>query len=480
VGRLAGLIALLAAACQADRVRADLTEMPTNPLGRWLEVRGPGRRPVGYRLEVDGEEVERWSEATAPGTRLAVLGLPDDREASVVPLWGAREGRPLRIAPPREAPGPLIEVLLDVPERREPGYTLFNVEPTDGSEGGLALLDPDARLAAWLPLSPGIGDVDPLPDGRLVGLSGGDLAFFDWCGQVVSRVGPSPAAKPWVPLPDGLHHEVLPLPDGSFVSLSKRRTEVPAYPDDYNDPTPAGPAKILDPLVVQLSRQGEVLQQIALSEVLDPTRIGFDALTEKDGAFDWAHANGVALAPNGDWVVSLRHQDALVALSPTGALSWIVGPPGGWVSPWREVLLPPQSPFFHQHAPEFDEAGDLWIFDNGNRGRTPYDPPAEPGPSRGLAMRLTEDRAFTVHALPSSSTGPLRSLALGDADPLPGGTALLVYGLVDDGARLVEVDPVDGAVVWDVEVGRPAGLVRVYRAERVPDPFAGDPATVCY
>ena len=94
----------------------------------------------------------------------------------------------------------------------------------------------------------------------------------------------------------------------------------------------------------------------------------------------------------------------------------------------------------------------------------------------------------------ATATGPLYADAVGDADPLPGGTVLLTYGTLrnEDGlhpdatpgpsfARLVEVDERTDEVVLDLRVHLPGTErgVRVYRAERVPDLRTLAPRRMC-
>ena len=80
-----------------------------------------------------------------------------------------------------------------------------------------------------------------------------------------------------------------------------------------------------------------------------------------------------------------------------GAVIWILGEPGRWVSPWAEKLLTPDltSPFessFHPHSPELTADGNLLLFDNGNHRAIPPDTPQpfDASYSRTVEYRVNE------------------------------------------------------------------------------------------
>ena len=116
--------------------------------------------------------------------------------------------------------------------------------------------------------------------------------------------------------------------------------------------------------------------------------------------------------------------------------------------------------------------------------------------SRALAWDLDLEAGTAIRAWQSyeTATGPLYADAVGDADPVPGGTVLVTYGTLrnEEGlapedtpgpswARIVEVDPATDAVHMDVRITLPGAErgVRVYRAERIAPLTERDAATVC-
>jgi hypothetical protein len=193
-------------------------------------------------------------------------------------------------------------------------------------------------------------------------------------------------------------------------------------------------------------------------------------------------------------VVSMRHQDAVAKFDASGALMWILGDPAGWDASFLPSLLRPVGALewpYHQHAPEMGDDGVLLLFDNHNRGHTPYtDEPDQDPRSRVVAFRVDEDRMTVeqVWQFSDTTTGPIYSGSLGDADRLPRtGNVLAVYGHVTEEAgvengalgwgeltaRIIEIDrdrpavpPLDLRLFSDA-LEEPSGW-KLYRAEHIP------------
>ena len=179
---------------------------------------------------------------------------------------------------------------------------------------------------------------------------------------------------------------------------------------------------------------------------------------------------------------------------PDGTVAWILSDPAGWQDPWTDwLLMPVGEPFewpHHQHAPMLhpSQEGRLLVFDNGNHGRTtPYthDEPAPGSYSRLVEYEVVDDTVRQTWAYADTLTGREYAAAFGDADYTPSGTVLGVWGfLVQEGgvrnrdlglgiksARLIEVDPTDDTVVWDLRLNSTAAEApegwQVHRAQRL-------------
>jgi len=166
-----------------------------------------------------------------------------------------------------------------------------------------------------------------------------------------------------------LHHSVSELPDGKLVTLSA--DQVPGIGDD-----PDWPDLMADTVLI-FDRDGTVETEFSLAPLLDLDRHGtshkipYWPLLGFPKCADWTHGNSVTVDPSdAGLIVSLRHQDAVVKLTRSGELVWILGHPEGWKKPWADKLLaaPPGRMFFHQHDAAFASDGTLMLFDNGTVG----------------------------------------------------------------------------------------------------------------
>ncbi len=458
----------------------------------------------------------------ARGSR--VLHLPGWARDHEVPILGVRPDDDVRIEvtavgerdavtadPVRYRNGrlprrfPKIDLLALDPDRVEPGLTVLPVELVSDDESlpYLVALD-EAMEVVWVWAAPREhGALVVHRSGALYAL-GDDAAWeLSPAGEILHQWGADRAAgvppRRFTRLDLGrLHHELVPQPRANrFLALSRRRVDVDDYPCAYAAPRAScGPARIEDTRVVQFTRDGEVVRDLSMAERLDTFRIGWDALdTLAGGARDWSHGNAVIPRPDGGWLVSLRHQDALVAVDRDGEVAWILSDPAGWGPPWSDLLLEPVGDLTwpnHQHGPSYADDGTLWVFDNGNWDGTPYDGagPREQSRVVGFAVDAEARAVRQVAAFTDTATGPMYSRALGNAAWLPvTGNVLGVYGMptAENGVehedlgfgsravRLVQWAP-DGAVVADVrlrsDVDDERKGWRSYRAVHAPSLYA--------
>lgn len=150
---------------------------------------------------------------------------------------------------------------------------------------------------------------------------------------------------------------------------------------------------------------------------------------------EWMHANSLPVAPTGVILMSVRHLDTVIAISPQfDRISWRIGP-------LREQLcLPnPSDRFYHEHYVRMLENGNLIMFDNGD-GRTA----AEGGQySRALELALdwgsmTAAKVWEYrHQVDSSSGAPVYKYAdkVGTAQRLENGNTLVLFGADFDPRR---------------------------------------------
>lgn len=408
---------------------------PDSPvrLARWLDVLTSEPATLSVTWTDGSHGGAHASSVLSDDQTLAILGLRAERNYTLTAVATNEAGQssaPATIEMVTEAlpeDFPEMEVLALDSSRREPGLTLIDIS-AQGGQGPyyLAAFDVDLEVV-WL-ATMYWGDVRLTPQGTLFGnrLNGafemdfmGDAVNF-WSGQGVEGATPIEHAF--------LHHEVIPRDDGGFVSLTNGVHFLADYPASYTDPLATQAGQVKAPVVVQIAANGDTVKQFDVGDVLDFHRLGYDSLSIEGGLLDWAHGNALLEHPDGGYVVSLRHQDAIVKLTSTGELEWILGDPGGWTEEFQPYLFEPIgadfSWFYHQHAPELSESGELLLFDNGNWGHTPYGPPPTAGllTSRVVRYQLNEqDR--TVQMIGSwgdfGPGSPIYCAAFGDADLLP-------------------------------------------------------------
>ncbi len=501
---LLGLIGCAPLASGPIDVTLEVLDGPVPEIGPVRRLRVEASRATRLLVEVAGaDDVRELLRPEASLHELSLVGLlPETTYDVVVTALDAEGGASASFTTEGPPAGfPRLDVLAHEAARLEPGLLLFAARPQDREGAVVMALDEQLRLRWWYDAATNWSDVRVSPRGNLVALVSGKLVERRWDGELVRMhtPAPNPDDPAQRPLDCGfVHHEIYPLADDSFWTLSSVGVEFDAYPRSYGDLEPVGPAVLVeDTPVVRVGPDGRVLSEWSLADRLDRGRISWDGLwIDDEGRYDWAHGNAVVPDGEGGVVVSVRNQDAIVRLDADGALDWILGDPAGWDPGFADHLLVPEGDLawpYHQHAPEWHpDERLLVVFDNVDRGHTPY----TPDPGDGLTSRVVayevDGRAVRQRwELTETATGPLRSKALGDADLQPRtGNVLATYGFVQEEgavtnedagrghytARLIEWDratpdaPVLDLRVWGPLEEGPGGW-QVYRAEKVPPPW---------
>ncbi|MBL8862141.1 MAG: aryl-sulfate sulfotransferase [Planctomycetes bacterium] len=411
---------------------------------------------------------------------------------------------------------PPLNVTTSAPALMEPGVTLTGLRwssPTLPGTGTYCVyLDAEGQVV-WLYETPlGLRDVTRLRNGNLLIHANNRLAQeVDLFGTVVTqwyaaRLGAA-GAPPGAILVDcdSFHHELHELPAGEvadFIALSTELRTFPNYPASETDPTQTIPsANVVGDVVVEFRRDGSLVREYSTFENLDPYRLGYMSLAgiynQLYGGvltFDWSHGNAATVDPTDDtWVISLRHQDAVVKVRRSDhSIVWIHGPHDAWKARWQPFLLTPLgAPFewqFHQHASRTSPDGVLTLFDNGNYRAVPPTPapPTSQWYSRAVRFLVDPVAMTTTQVWEWRDSTPFFSGQFGDVDPLP----LTGNQLVTDGAkqvpglnksysRLVEVRSAGpgSQIVFEVIVNDPSLPVtspynwNLYRAERYSRPY---------
>jgi arylsulfate sulfotransferase len=411
-------------------------------------------RPTTVRIDIDdgGRTWEHTAEEPATTHRIRILGLKPatthDLQVTATANDGTTATAELSAATdPLPADFPAFTVTSD-PDRMEPGVTFATFSPY------VAMVDPEGTIRWYL--DPDIANSFVLTErGTLLGLTnrtglveleldGAEIATWR-AARTTSRVaGTIPVDA------EAFHHDLLELPNGNILALSIERRSVPDFPTSEANPNaPRAEAWVAGDVVVELQRDGSLVHEFRLLDLLDPQRIGYNVMSSDfwrgfytEDTLDWSHANAIWYDEIRDEiVVSLRHQDAVVALDhATGDVQWIFSPRANWRAPWDELLLAPEvpaMPAYHQHGAKITPSGTLMLFDNGNYRASAYEPKVsdKTNASRGAEFVLDHTvGTWTLAFQFGEALDPkLFAAAHGDCDPLPQTSNVLVtYGSVYD------------------------------------------------
>ena len=371
---------------------------------------------------------------------------------------------------------PPLEVTVAKPEKMEPGYTLFcpNIWINDRSElnyGYLTIVNELGEVVWFLRSGHRTADVRILENGHLLYIHASYRAILevDLLGNIIRQWHGSrltdPPNKLSIPVDiDTVHHEIIELPNGNFLTLSTILEEFEKFPSSERKPDApwiAAPV-VCDEIIEFVPETGEVVWRLPVREFLDEKRFGYMALTGfwkdkyKDEAgrpiYDWSHANALIYLPEEDAIiVSFRHLDCLVKVNrKTGKIEWIFGDHRGWSEEFQPLLLEPAGIMrwpYHQHAPQLTSSGTVLMYDNGNFRTVPYfNPvPAVNNRSRVVEFKIDEENR-TVKQLWEYDGGPDDTFFCpfyGEAEPLPKTNNILVT----DGGHI------------ELEDGTPHGIV---------------------
>ncbi|MEQ1566053.1 MAG: aryl-sulfate sulfotransferase [Myxococcota bacterium] len=432
------------------RLRAH-TEVPSRISARWSD----GDHEVAVAFDALEQDHEHLLLGWRPGRAYDLTVTATDED-------GRAESVKLEVATATLAPHmPRAEVIGGT-GARAPGHTLIPMDSTGqpAPNGIAAIFDEQGEMAYYLDLGDFVLDVIEHEGGlyALVGSADGELIHYAWDGTELESWSLNDARDPTtvVDALDALHlhHDVQPFPDDAekFAALARFPLTVPDYPQSYVDPGDTAQTEVAIDVVVEFAADGTVLSETRLDELIPIHRIGYGSTGPEgqtaDGLADWAHAN--AVVHDGDeYIVSLRHQDAILKIDPRAEgdarLKWILGYPDNWPADLKQKLLTPLGDLrwtYHQHGPRLTTDGPggerrLMVFDNGNCQAAPYtDEPCELSITK-LRSRVVQfsidESAGTVRqdwAFDQPSGGTLYSSAVGEAEPLPNGNVLSVWGFL--------------------------------------------------
>lgn len=421
---------------------------------------------------------------------------------------------------------PPIELRVSRPAKMEPGVTMMNFFYWPGFDierdyGLFVAVDAQGEVVWYYKTNHPGDELRRLPNGNLFYQHGreGYMVEINMLGDIVRQWHATGVPKE---VPEGsiavevdtFHHDVDVLPNGNFLALSTEIREFEDYPtrDDRPD-RPRATARVIGDLIVEFTRDGEIVKKWPLFDILDPYRIAYDSLAtgfwavvfkeviDKPGR-DWSHGNSIFYDERDDaMLVSFYHQDAVVKLDrKTGDIKWILGPHANWKERWQPYLLSPLDENhkwnYHQHSASYTPQRTVLMFDNGTHGASPYDQkvPADENYSRAVEFEIDEEKG-TVRKVWQYG-GPEDELFF--APFISGAEWMPETGnvLVADGGRVRGKDGTDAGSpigghhwsrifevthdspaekVFEIVIDDPEAGWAVYRSNRYPSLYLGNP-----
>ena len=501
------LLAALGCACSSPAPvinGLELDPRPSQAVPLAARVTFETDRPASVVFEIsDGRETRRVDPRAPVGTDhvVPILGLRPGTAHTVTVVVTDEQGRTARsgalaiTTDPLPENFPSLDVRVSVPERMEPGFTLLEPSflPEDTSLEGdnwLIAVDAAGDVVWFYRASHAMRDVQRISNGNLLyGSANSSLYEIDMLGKVVSHwtselVADDGGQTGGIELAvDTLHHEALETPWGNFMALSTELRMLEDYPSSETDPAAArGPANVIGDVIVEFTRQGELVREIELLDLFDAGRIGYGSVAggywrglygrRVDNPRDWSHSNGISLDATGRYLLlSMRYQGVAKIDLQTNELVWILADPAGWGAAWRPLLLEPRGDLLwpaDQHAPMYTPQGTLLLFDNGTNRARPFDPPMPISESfsRAVEYRIDEDNMQVEEVWSYGGPGDETYYAwrVGDADWMPAtGNVLITYGgMSEDSAGNVSAGTNDHHLVRIVEVTHDAQAQKVF------------------
>lgn len=329
--------------------------------------------------------------------------------------------------------------------------------------------DLDGRLiwylndTSWALRPSGNGTFWALRSDPFTGVQDNVLVKLDLLGQVVKQTNIEAlndrlGQLGYLERINDIHHDVRDLPNGdiAFIASTERLVR------DVQGP---GEVSVIGDMIIVTNRNFEIRWVWNGWDHLDPTRLatqgevctpgaaGCSPFFLADEANDWTHANGLAYTPDGNLILSLRHQDWVVKIDYAngigdGAILWRLGPEGDF----RLLGGNTDDWFSHQHDPSFVTDNRIILFDNGNL-RCDAATASPDCQSRGQVWEIDEV-AMTAERVFNRDLGAY-AYAVGSAQQLLNGNYWFDSGFLgsfaDPSASLLETDP-SGSSRFQIDV----------------------------
>ncbi len=371
--------------------------------------------------------------------------------------------------PPKNAPASAFPNYLTAPQDI-PHYTVAKTSPDNGegdifvapipwtaaSTGSyLLILDGQGNLIYYQSMANQFNGYDfkVLPNGDLSFFSQKDSVFYvmDAHYQIIKKIQAGNGYATDL-------HDLLLLPNGNVILM--------AYDAETIDMS-----KVVSGGNSNATVTGLIVQELDSSDnvIFQWRSWDFFAFTDStssltDPTIDLVHGNGLALAGDGNLLVSSRDLSEITKIDlQTGAVMWRLG---GKANQFQFVN---DQPFAYQHNIGVLPNGDITIFDN-------HGTQESPAPSRGVEYKVDEVNKTVTKMWEFQDTPPIFATFMGDTQRMVNGNTFLDWGAPFTGTgyqfvNITEVDP-QNQVIFQLAFDQPYVSYRAFRA-----PWLGSPLT---
>ncbi len=254
-----------------------------------------------------------------------------------------------------------MRVTLSNPDKIQPGVTFFDVRRwlpvRNGKWGKIVAVDEQGKVVWYHEEKFRVRAVSQMQNQNLIFIAEDDgrVIELDMLGNK-KNIWSSKELTPSIE--EKFHHDAIEMATGNLLALSRETKTIDGYTDKNGQQITKN---IRSDVVVEFTKEGEVVNQWKILDMLDPHRIKYNNLTLEKG-LDWTHGNSVFYDERDNSItVSFRHQDWIINFDrATGELLWKFGEDGDFVmdgdGEWP----------FHQHSAKILDDGSLLMYDNGN------------------------------------------------------------------------------------------------------------------
>jgi arylsulfate sulfotransferase len=354
-------------------------------------------------------------------------------------------------------------------------YTASPIVLTSPTSGIPFATDSVSTIMWYLPSVPGGYLTRPVPGGTFLGVFDDNSGIvgnrrlvreYDLAGNLVretnaAAISAQLTARGTDPI-TSIHHEAFRFPNGDtgiIGSVEKVTNQGSGTVDVLGDMAIVLDSNLQVKFFWNEFNELNIMNQAVLHETCVQGNAGCPHLYQPgySVANDWTHSNSLAPTPDGNLIISIRHQDEVVKIdynngNGDGHILWRLGRN-------HDFSVQSNNPypwFTHQHDVTFQSNGILTLFDNGNTRIAEYG-----GNSRGQAWQLDETHMVATPVL-NLDMGVF-SMATGSAELLSNGDYHFFLGFVNnDSSKSVEYTP-GGALQFEEDEPQDVG----YRSFRM-------------